>query len=215
MADTDLTRIPASRVPITEASNGMITREWYRFLFNLFNLSGSGEANSAASSSMGQDLAPAYTPQVINNRYGAFLSTVTQSAAAINTAYAMTFNTTQLSNGVTVGTPTSRIYVDRLGVFDIQFSAQLNKVAATAKNVYIWLRIDGADVANSGSLVTLAGTSAATVAAWNFVVELNAGSYFELMWSTNDTGCQITAVAAAAPVPAIPSVILTVTDNIK
>lgn len=215
MADTDLTRIPASRVPITELSNGMITREWYRFLFNLFNLAGSGEANSAASSSMGQDLAPAYTPQVVNNRYGAFVSTVTQTAAVINTAYAMTFNSTQLSSGVTVGSPTSRIYVDRLGVFDIQFSAQLNKVAGGSRNVYIWLRIDGTDVANSATVVTLAGTSSAVVAAWNFVVELNAGSYFELMWSTNDTGCQITAAAAAAPVPAIPSVILTVTDNIK
>jgi hypothetical protein len=175
------------------------------------------DSGMAVLSTQIEDLAvsPPVMPQVVNNRYGTFLDTTTQTAAAINTAYAMTFNTTQLSNGVTVGTPTSRIYVDRLGVFDIQFSAQLNKVAATAKNVYIWLRVNGTDVANSGSSVTLAGTSAAVVAAWNFVVELNAGSYFELMWSTNDTGCQITTVAASSPVPAIPSVILTVTDNIR
>ena len=48
-----------------------------------------------------------------------------------------------------------------------------------------------------------------------FVLDMNAGDYFELMWSTDDTGCHIQADVSSAPVPAIPSVILTVTDNIN
>lgn len=215
MPNDQLTRIPASRVPITEGADGRVSREWYRFLFNIFTITGGGQANSAASSSFGQDLAPAYTPQVDAKRYGSFYDMTTQIAAAINTAYPMTFNTTDISNGVYIGTPTSRIYVDRVGTYNFQFSAQLNKASASAKHIYIWYRVNGVDAANSAGKVNLSGNDAAVVAAWNYVVELNAGDYFELVWSTDDTACQIVTFGASAPVPAIPSVILTVTDNIN
>ena len=210
-----LTRIPASRVPITDVADGTVTREWYRYLFNLFTITGGGQANSAASSSSGQDLAPLYTPQVSDRRYGAFFDTTTQTAAVINTAYPITLNSTTLTQGAYIGTPTSRAYVDRVGTYNFQFSAQLNKTAAGSGNVFIWYRVNGANAANSASSVTLAGSSSAVVAAWNFVVNLAAGDYFELVWSTDNTGCEIRAAAASGPVPAIPSVILTVTDNIN
>lgn len=215
MPNDTLTNIPASRVPITAPADGLITREWYRFFFNLFNAAGGGQANSSASSSFGEDLAPAYTPQASEKRYGSFFDTTTQNAAATNTAYPVLLNSTSFSNGVYIGTPTSRIYVDRIGFYNFQFSAQLLKGGGGSGNVYIWYRINGVDIANSATIVTLAGSSSASVAAWNFVVEMNAGDYFELVWSTNNTSCQIHAAAASAPVPAIPSVILTVTNNIE
>jgi len=215
MPEVNLSRIPASRVPITEGPDGTVTREWYRFLFGLFNITGGGEANSAAISSIGQDLAPAYTPQINSKRRGVFRDSTTQSAAVINTAYPITINTTDISHGVYIGAPTSRIYVDRLGIYNFQFSLQLIKASAGAKEVFIWYRINGVDAADSATIVTLAGSNAAAVAAWNFVLSLNAGDYFELVWSTNDTACQIQATGASPPVPAVPSVILTVTDNIN
>lgn len=215
MPNDQLTRIPASRVPITDASDGTVTREWYRYLFNIFTLVGGGQANSAASSSFGQDLAPLYTPQVSDKRYGSFYDTSTQTAAVINTAYPITINSTSITDGVYIGTPTSRVYVDRIGTYNFQFSAQLLKGGAGSGNIYIWYRVNGADIANSATIVTLAGSSSAVVAAWNFVVEMNAGDYFELVWSTNNTNCEIHATGASSPVPAVPSVILTVTDNIN
>ena len=215
MPNDQLTRIPASRVPFVDGPDGTVSREWYRYLFNVFTITGSGISNSAASSSMGQDLAPAYTPQVNNKRHGSFFDTTTQTAALINTAYPITLNTTDISDGVYIGSPTSRVYVDRIGTYNFQFSAQLIKTSGSAKHVYIWYRVNGVNVANSAGKVTLSGSDAAVLAAWNYVVELNEGDYFELVWSTDDTGCQIRALAASAPVPAIPSVILTVTDNIS
>jgi len=215
MPDGGLTNIPASRVPITEIRGGTVTREWYRFFFNLFNAAGAGQANSAASSSFGQDLAPAYTPQMSAHRYGSFYDTSSQTAAATNTAYPITINSTAITNGAYIGAPTSRVYVDRVGIYNFQFSLQLTSSSSSAKNVYIWYRVNGVDAAYSATVVTLVGNSSAAVAAWNFVVQMNAGDYFELVWSTNDTAAQITATAASAPVPAIPSVILTVTDNIN
>lgn len=215
MPEANLTNIPASRVPVTDPKNGYATREWYRYFFNVFEALGAGQANSAASSAYGQDLAPAYTPQIAAKRHGSFYDTTTQTAAVINTAYPVTLNSTTISDGVYIGTPTSRVYVDRVGTYNFQFSIQLKKASSNAKEVYIWCRVNGVDVTYSATQVTLAGNNAAVVAAWNFVLELNAGDYFELVWSTDDTGCQIVSIPSASPAPGIPSVILTVTDNIN
>ena len=147
--------------------------------------------------------------------YGSFFDTTTQTAAAINTAYAMTFNTTDLSFGVSRGTPTSRIIISQEGVYNIQFSAQLDNTSGGNHLAFIWLRVNNVNVANSASQVRLKSTDGELVAAWNFFYEFKAGDYFELMWSVSDTAVQLTAQAAVAPVPAIPSVILTVSNNIK
>lgn len=143
--------------------------------------------------------------------YGAFHDSTTQFAAATGTAYAVTFNSTDLSNGVTVGSPTSRIVIGTAGVYNFQFSLQLDKASGAAGHTYIWARVNGVDIANSASEVAIQGTTAEMIAAWNFVLEMNANDYFQLMWSVDDTNIQIKAVTAASPVPAIPSVILTAT----
>ena len=141
---------------------------------------------------------------------GSFYSTATQTAAAINTAYAITLSNTSLSNGVSIGSPSSRIVVAQAGVYSIQFSAQFDKTAATAAAAYLWLRINGVNVANSAGKISVQGADAEVIPAWGFVQQLSAGDYIELMWSTNDINVFIAAFAAAPPVPAIPSVIVTV-----
>lgn len=148
-------------------------------------------------------------------RYGSFYDTTTQTAAVINTAYAMTFNTSDLSYGVTRGTPTSRIYVDTPNVYNIQFSAQLDKTAGGTALVWIWLRKNGVNVPDSGGQIRIQGNNAETLAAWNYLVQLNAGDYVEIMWEVDDTSVIILAEAASAIHPSVPSVILTVTDNIS
>ena len=144
--------------------------------------------------------------------YGSFYDTTTQTAAAINTAYAMSFNNTAESNGVYIGSPTSRVYVSNDGVYNIQFSAQLDKTSGATGNTYIWLDINGTAVPESGGTVAIQGTSARTIAAWNYVVSLDAGQYIRIMWSTDDTGIRLLHNTSVSPCPAIPSVILTLTQ---
>jgi len=168
-----------------------VSREWFRFFYNVFALLGSGSL-----------------------RYGTFYDTTDQNAAAANTAYAITFNSTDLSEGVFLGSPTSRIYVDRPGAFNFQFSIQLSSTNSSSKDVYVWARINGVDVANSATKMTLKGANETFVAAWNFVLRMNTGDYFELMWATTNTNVQILADPATAFCPAIPSVIMTVSCNI-
>jgi hypothetical protein len=178
------------------------------------------EAVAAALAKLATDvqalaLGPADTPQLPRKRYGSFYDTTTQTAAVINTAYAMTFNSTDLSTGVYVGSPTSRIYVDTHNVYNIQFSAQLDKTAGGVGLVWIWLRKNGTNVPNSTTQIRIQGNNAETVAAWNFLLDMNAGDYFELMWEVDDITVELLAEPASAVHPAIPSVILTVSDNIS
>jgi hypothetical protein len=144
-------------------------------------------------------------------RLGNFYDTTTQTAAVINTAYAITFNTTDVSDGVYIGSPSSRVYVDTEATYNFQFSAQLDNTSGGNHLAYVWYRVNGSDVANSASQVRLKGSDGELVAAWNFVAKLRAGDYFELMWAVSDTAVELVAQAAAAPVPAIPSAILSVT----
>jgi hypothetical protein len=148
-------------------------------------------------------------------RYGSFYDTTTQTAAVINTAYPMTFNTTDLSFGVTRGSPTSRIFVDRPNVYNIQFSTQLDKTSGGVGLVWIWLRKNGVNVPDSSGQIRIQGNNAEILAAWNYVIQLNAGDYIELMWEVDDTSVILLADPASAVHPSVPSVILTVTDNIS
>lgn len=157
---------------------------------------------------------PVVSPELKSHRYGSFYDTTDQTAAAINTAYAMTFNTTAITSGVTVGSPTSRIYVDRAEVYNIQFSAQFINTAGGAHRVWVWLRKNGTNVADSSGAIKIEGNNTELVVAWNYLLEMNAGDYFELMWEVSDTAVTLHYDAATAVHPAIPSIILTVTDNI-
>lgn len=231
----NITRIPASRVEVIDPRTGLMSRDWYRFFVNLFTLTGEGgNATSLDDLQIGPDgdavslaavlqseiqslsVAPPNTPQLIRHRYGSFFDTTTQTAAVINTAYAMTFNSTDLSQGVTLGTPTSRVYVDTINTYNIQFSAQVvNTSGGGAHRIWIWLRKNGTDVPDTTTVIRVQGSNSEAVAAWNFLLEMNQGDYFELMWAVDNTGVQLQTFAASGFYPAVPSVILTVTNNIS
>ena len=143
--------------------------------------------------------------------YASYYTTTTQTAAAINTAYPINLDPAVFENGISLGTPASRVYVSNSGIYNFQFSLQLAKSNASVGNVWIWYRVNGVDAPYSASQIAVQGANAQTIAAWNFLVELKSGDYFELMWAVDDTHVQIIAYPATAFAPAIPPVIMTVT----
>lgn len=149
------------------------------------------------------------------SRYGQFYDTTTQTAAVINTPYAITYNTTDTSSGVYLGSPTSRIYVDEPAVYNFQFSIQLDKTSGGTANFWIWARINGTDVPNSASQVRIQGNDAEVFSSVNFFFNLKAGDYVEFMFAVSDISVQLATFPASAFYPAIPSIIVTVTDNIQ
>ena len=153
--------------------------------------------------------------------YGAFQDNTTQTATTINTPYAMKFGITDLSNGITIvsdGSNLTRITIANTGIYNIQFSAQFDRTNSGTDAVDIWLRKNGVDVPGSGGRIILTGGAAAseTLAAWNYVLDIVAGDYYQLMWSTPDTHVRLLSEPAQTipfAHPIIPSTILTVTQQ--
>lgn len=144
--------------------------------------------------------------------HGAFYSTVVQTNPVASAVNKMTFNTTTLSDGVSV-VSNSQMTVAYNGVYNLEFSAQVQKTDAGSDNVDIWLQINGNNVDYTNTRVQLDGNGAKSVASWNFMIALNAGQYAELCWSSADTAVNLHAeTPTTGPArPGIPSVIATMT----
>jgi hypothetical protein len=152
----------------------------------------------------------------LNNPHGAFQDSTDQVAANTTTAYAITFNTTDFSNGVTIASG-SRITVADSGIWNLQFSIQFTNTTNASQDVDVWFRVNGANVANSNSRFGFAprkgvGDPYHTIAALNYFVSLSATDYVEIMWRPTDIGVQIEQYAAGtSPTrPAVPSAIATI-----
>jgi hypothetical protein len=142
--------------------------------------------------------------------HASYFDTTTQANPVANAVNLFTYNSVVSDYEVTRGVPTSRIYVANTGVYNFQFSAQLDKTGGSASAVYIWPRVNGVNLPDSATKIVIDGPNSEIVAAWNFVLVLKAGDYFELAWQSSDTNVVIPYVAASGNIPAIPSIILTV-----
>lgn len=227
---TNTTNIPAPRVPFIDERTGLIAREWFRFLNNQFQLTGGGTTQittadlelTPALASTVEDTIPVIESeihalkvapppaQVTFADYAMVYDTTTHTPAAINTAYAVTFNTTAYARGIRVGSPTSRILCNRPGIYNFIFSAQIDKTSGGTANIWMWGRKNGTDIAQSASRMQIQGNNAEAIMTVNFFVEMSNGDYFELMYAVSDVSVIILAEAATAFAPAVPSVILTV-----
>ena len=143
--------------------------------------------------------------------HAAYFDTTTQTNPVADAVNLFTYDSLESEFQVSRGVPTSRIYIADTGIYNFQFSAQLDKTGGSASSVFIWPRINGINVPHSATKIVIDGPNAEVVAAWNFVLVMAAGDYFELAWQSSDTAVVILAQAAASNYPEIPSIILTVT----
>jgi len=146
--------------------------------------------------------------------YGAFSSTTDQTGST-TAGTAMTFDTVDIADGITLAN-SSHLVVPNDGIFNLQFSGQLVNTTNAQENVTIWFRINGIDVANSATNVTVparksAGIFGYGVAAWNIFLDMNAGDYAQIVWLPTSTSVTVEALpSSVSPAyPAIPSVIAT------
>ena len=145
--------------------------------------------------------------------YNQLISTTNQTAAAIDVAYALTLDTSQFPDGISI-VSSSRITFASAGIYILSFSIQLESTSTTTEAVDFWLRKNGTDISASNSRFGLsarksAGVPATLVAVTPLVISVAANDYIELMWHVSDTTVSIKyypAVTYSAGVtPAIPS----------
>ena len=159
----------------------------------------------------------ALTPTQIPTRYyGSFTSSVTQTNPVASVARAFSADTTEINNGVILSANT-RFVVQNAGVYNIQFSAQLQQLNNADSSISIWFRKSGTDIPRSNTELSIdknQGGASKLVAAWNIVESFTANQYIEIMWSSPDTGMEILwqNTQTGPTRPSTPSLIVTVTQ---
>ena len=156
--------------------------------------------------------------------YGGWQDVTTQTAAANNVGYPMKFGTIDYENQVRIvtdGTNLTRITFDNTGIYNLNFSVQIQNVDNAEHDVTIWIRKNGVDVAGSAGYVTVpkrrstgAGLEGHTIAGWNYLLSVVGGEYYQIMWSTTSAAnVTLQFYAAGSPPPSTASTLAIVTQQ--
>ena len=133
-----------------------------------------------------------------------------QNAAAPNTAYVLTY-TAGVSEGITNGTPASRLVFEEAGEYMVSFSAQIASTSSSTVNFWFWPRVNGVDVTGSTMKNALHQNGSVLVVSRSAIFNFNAGDYLEAMWAVDSTSGYLDAAAATAFAPAAPASTIAIT----
>jgi len=146
--------------------------------------------------------------------YGQFYDLTDQSGSS-GSVQSMKLGVTDISEGVSIVSG-SQIKVEHNGVYNLQFSAQLENTVNTNIVFNIWFAKNGNSIPNSNTHVDVAKAQSAQLgkvpAAWNFLSDLNDNDYLEIKWTCNDNGGILHTDAGTPSIPGTPSVIATITQ---
>lgn len=145
--------------------------------------------------------------------YGEFSANTDQTVAVINTAYAVVFDTINIGNGITIGTPASRIVVPQSGLYRIQVSAQITSTSASAKTMRCWFRKNGVNIPETSRLSTSAINNGYVDLSHDITVSLEANEYIEFMYAADSVDIFFNATAATAYAPSATAVQLAITQS--
>lgn len=149
-------------------------------------------------------------PTILPRLFGAFSSSQTQTNTGVSGINLTTVDTTDIPDGFTVVSG-HQFTAQASGVYNLQFSAQLQTKNASDNSIEFYLRKNGVDIPNSNTALDVKGGQKKTVAAWNYFCPLASGDYIQLVWYSADTNMELVAASGLTnpPRPNIPSVIVT------
>ena len=136
--------------------------------------------------------------------------TTDQTAASTNTAYALTY-TSSIADGITNGTPASRLVFEEAGQYMIAFSAQIASTSSSTVNFWFWPRVNGTDVAGSTMKSALHQNGSVLVVGRSAIFNFAAGDYLEAMWAVDSATGFLHSTAATAFAPAAPASTIAIT----
>lgn len=152
--------------------------------------------------------------QFLSAPYGAFQYIGTQSAPAANTATLILLRTTDYANRVSIAS--SRITVELPGIYNFQFSVQVQNFDNAPQDMFVWLRQNGVDIVGSTGVIGAQARKTALdpyhdIKGWNYFLSMNAGDYVELYYSVTNALVTIESyVASVLPTkPSTASVVAT------
>ena len=148
---------------------------------------------------------------VLEDGHADFMKTADVVPVAANTAYKLTYDAPTGNDGITQGTPASRIVFEEAGQYVISFSAQISSTSSSTVHFYFWPSVNGANIANSGMTTALHQNNATLVTSRTQIFTVAADDYLEVNYMIDSTSGFLNYTAASSPVPAIPASTLAIT----
>jgi hypothetical protein len=133
--------------------------------------------------------------------YGEFTKTgASTSPASANTSYAITWDNTEIANGVSIVSG-SQLTVVESGLYQFDVTLQLSSGNSNDKNVRFWFKKNGTNIANTTRIVTVNINNGFTPIALSDFFSLDAGDYVELWWQSDNTSVALVTDAAGGTAP--------------
>lgn len=170
------------------------------------------EAPAGSDAIQALDWANRLEDRLNNITFAQLIKNFDQAAGAPDTATLVTWDNVILGRGVSIGSPASRLVFERSGIYEIDISVQIGSNSSAEKNIWLWYRINGADVPNSSVIETERINNGFSAISRTEFFDLNANDYVELVFAVDDTDLLLNAEAATAFAPAAPAAIATVTQ---
>jgi len=148
---------------------------------------------------------------VLEDGHGDFFINADVTAAIANTEYKLTYTAEASNDGITLGTPATRIVFEEAGQYVIAFSAQISSTSSSTVHFYFWPSVNGTDINNSAMTTALHQNNATLITSRTQVFTVAANDYLEVNWMVDSTSGFLNATAAASPVPNIPASTLSIT----
>jgi hypothetical protein len=144
---------------------------------------------------------------------GSFEDTTTQTNAGVTSANLVTFNTTSVTNGVSLMS-TSQITFANSGRYLVNFLGQFQfSGGASNYNITVWWAKNGTIVPNSASTFTTTSAQASQIMSnVEDIIQVTAGDYYQFYWWAGAAGISLvpTAAATSPTRPLSPSVKLNI-----
>ena len=158
-----------------------------------------------------------WTQVVLEDGHASFYRTTDVTAAAADTAYAITYDAPTGNVGVDRdATDNSKIVFSEAGEYLIMFSAQIASSSSSTVKFYFWPRLgssgqSGTDAPNNTIIYALHQNDATQVVSRAAKFDVSAGDWLQVMWAVDSTSGFLDASAATAFSPAAPATTLHIT----
>jgi hypothetical protein len=154
----------------------------------------------------------AWVQVVLEDGHASFYRTTDVTAAAADTAYAITYDAPTGNVGIDRdATDNSKIVFEQAGEYLLMFSAQIASSSSSTVKFYFWPRLNGTDAPNNTIIYSLHQNDATVVVSRSAKFDVAAGDELQVMWAVDSTSGTLDASAATAFSPAAPATTLHIT----
>jgi len=154
----------------------------------------------------------AFVQIVLEDGHASFYRTTDVTAAAADTAYAITYDAPSGNVGIDRdATDNSKIVFSEAGEYLLMFSAQISSTSSSTVRFYFWPRLNGTDAPNNTIIYSLHQNDATVVVSRSAKFDVAAGDELQVMWAVDGTSGFLDASAATSFSPAAPATTLHIT----